>query len=332
MLFRSLRGQFNEAEECYNDASQTFEKFKGADIAIETAHMELSKGDLYRSQKPDKAMQYYKNALKKYRDTDNLIGQANTLQGMGCVESRFCKFNTVIEHFNEAKVLYESAHDMIGLGNILLRIGINKFRTRDISAKNDFEDAKKMFDSVKNEICSEIVNLYYGDWMRLEQPQNAGPILLKSLKAFQRYDEVPGQAHAHLRLGKLYTGSNDWDRAKEHLEKAIDLFEDKLGKSNAFYSMGLLQIMLGDLDSAVRNLKEAEGRLISINDRVMLSYVKKELSYCARRSDGDSQAAEKYLEDSKNLMGQVYALNPDLRDVEILPGMGNLDNHSIQFS
>lgn len=142
---------------------------------------------LQRSRKPKLAEQHLNQALKIFREQNDIYQQANTLANLASCYDRFGKSNLAISRYEESALLLRSIGNSFDLGRILYSLGIAYLRDNQLSqGEIAFIEGKKFCEKTKNNYFLAL-NLYGIGWFeyRRDNLEASRNYLEESIRKFK---------------------------------------------------------------------------------------------------------------------------------------------------
>ncbi len=119
--------------------------------------------------------------------------------------------------------------------------------------------------------------------------------------------QSPNNPVAHFNLGRAHAARREWEQARQHFQKAIDLRPDYMQPRLA---LAQLQVTLGDYDAALKSAQE----VLAIDRN----------STNARLIASAALMGQKKFADSRQLLDSMLKVNPSSPDVLFQLGVANL--------
>ncbi|BBU33392.1 hypothetical protein BTHE68_71260 (plasmid) [Burkholderia sp. THE68] len=183
------------------------------------------------------------------------LGQANTLQSLGDLESRLGRFDAARALYERALPLYERQRNELGQANTLRSLGDLERRLGQVDAARAlYERALSLYERQRNELGQANTLQSLGELeRRLGQIDAARALYERVLPLFERQRNELGQANTFWSLGELDLRLGQIDAARALYERALSLYErqrNELGQANTLQSLGDLERRLGQVDAA----------------------------------------------------------------------------------
>lgn len=176
----------------------------------------------------DDAAQHHREALALYQQVGNRMGEASALNALGVFEQRHGRYESAVEHLERALACYRElgnpraeAGVLDDLGTISLRRG----RPREAAAL--FEQALVLFHDVGEPDGEAWALNGLGEAaFAADRPDEAVRHHLRAGEIAADVEAYDQSARAEAGLGSAYDALGDAERARAHLECALDLYVD----------------------------------------------------------------------------------------------------------
>ncbi len=158
------------------------------------------------------ALAAWQEALKLYRKTNSLQGEANTLEALGDLKVRTDDLKGAREDYERALPIYRQIEDRLGEANTLKALGDLKVRTSDLKgAREDYERALPIYRQIEARLGEANTLQRMGNLLNLQGDFNAGnQMLLAALNIHLRIEDYLGVggdlvylSRGSIRAGKL---------------------------------------------------------------------------------------------------------------------------------
>jgi tetratricopeptide (TPR) repeat protein/DNA-binding XRE family transcriptional regulator len=161
-------------------------------------------------------------------------------------------------------------------------------------------------------------------------PHDRVTVMASALAAATRLDDVPGQALSFLGLGKACARTGDYDQARAHLERCLQLYQrlgDRMGEALAQENLAALAEVQGRYAEAVGHNEQALCLFRAIGDEAREARVLGTVGWCHALL-GEYQRARALCEQSLAL---VARLGGGHREYHILDTLGYIEFHLGHF-
>ncbi len=273
-------------QEKYERAIEKFEKTVESDFNYAAAHHNVAY-ILWRQGKYKKAREKWKKAREAYKATKENARDAKdaghfAVYGMVLLEV-FAEFKTAEEVFREGLEI-EPTHTGI-LTNL---VSLYNAGERDAEDRRDLEEYDE---------CTEEMMTYHSKaW---DAYRTAEQVLADKLRKGE-------DASTHLQAGELYLSMDEYDKAEEHLLKALSAGCEEL---SAFAKLGIVCTRKEDFSKAIQYLKDAckrDPQDLTIRSSLAEAYLKSGKLESAEKEYIEVLRTAPYHVESEIGLGEVY--------------------------
>ncbi len=215
------RSQVKQAEKVLSEAVELRRQFdfESNDLADAIYDLSRSLGWLHKHAEGKAILQ---EALRIYRQTGSIQGEANCIRWLGNYALSRLDYRMAEEQYEQALLLYRKIGDMRGVGTCVRKLG-------DVARqKSDYAMARKLYE--------------------------------QALSFYHKIGYIRGEAKCIRRLGDIAFESSDLVTAKERYEHALSLYHkcgDMWIEANCTKSLGDIALRRSDRAEARRNFETA---------------------------------------------------------------------------
>ncbi len=174
-------------------------------------------------------------ALQLYKQIDDQLGVAKTLNNMGNVYYRLNELETALTYFNECLEIQKREKNLVGEANVYIGLGIvyKKKKQFNLALENYVKAlsvSRRLDLKLKTSICLEnIGNLY----IQQNQYDKALPYLTESLAISEALQDKQGIASISRHLADLYQKKGALEKSIEYANHSLDLASKNKLKTEA---------------------------------------------------------------------------------------------------
>ncbi len=269
--------------------------------------------------------------LEKVKDKEE---KSEILNEVGIIFSYLGEFNKALEYYKKAMKLYEELGKNEGIAAQLGNIGIVfDIKGEHEKALEYFEKALKLYEELgrTDGIAAQLENVGIVCKNKGEFDKALG-YLKKALKLNEELGEKEGIAISLGNIGLVYKNKGEFDKALEYFKKALKLNEElerKEGIANQFGNLGALYSIQGEFDKAMEYLEKAlklneelggkEGMAVQFGN---LGFVYREKGELNKALEYNEKALEIFkdmgskIETARSLMniGEIFVLKGDKKN------------------
>jgi len=221
------------------------------------------------------ARQAYKQALPIFRQIEDRLGEANTLQALGDLKRRTDDLAGARQAYEQALPIFRQIEGRLGEANTLKALGDLKMRTADLTgARHAYEQALTIFRRFEDRLDEANTLQALGDLkMRTDDLAGARQAYKQALPIFRQIEDRLGEANTLKALGDLKRRTDDLAGARQAYEQALTIFrqiEGRLGEANVLQSMGQLALAEQHPREAFALMLQVKDLQVGIDDRLGL--------------------------------------------------------------
>jgi tetratricopeptide (TPR) repeat protein/transcriptional regulator with XRE-family HTH domain len=189
--------------------------------------------------------------------------EANAANHLGVMDMRQGRFMQASAHFEQALPRYREAGDRIGEARLLADLGFIGFLQGRDSAVGQMEQALDVFRNLKDPAGEARVLASLGSLhMRQGRYEQAADHLEQSAGLCQITGDRGCEARALGNLGEVKLRQGSYEEAGRHLERAVALFRglgDQISEADALATLGIRDLRQGRHEQAEDRLRQALG-------------------------------------------------------------------------
>jgi predicted ATPase len=180
----------------------------------------------------DKALDYYEDALTMFDTKKDLDQISRAYNNLGDVYMKKTEYDKAIEYFEKCLDIVKVTGDLNLKGFGIANIGECRIRMGQPEHAPDYIDrALKIFEKVDNKYMIAQMYNYKAQIARHAKEYDTSDALFKIAVKIQEEHNLPwGLANTLLEYGIMIKEKGDKERAREHLQRSLDLFT-QLGSS-----------------------------------------------------------------------------------------------------
>jgi len=193
----------------------------------------------------DKAIEYYKKAVKEYDAVGDLDGLASVYNNLGLAYDDKSDYSGAINYHSKSLKIREEANDRAGLascynnlGNVYYAMGNYTKATenyyRALKIDEEFDDKSGIASDLNN---IGIILIDNGEYDR------ALKVYFKTLTILEELNDINRIAKAYINIGLIYNELKDYDNATNYFLKALKIKEelkDVNGIALAYNNLGVV--------------------------------------------------------------------------------------------
>ena len=218
------------------------------------------------------ARRHSERALRLWRQANDRYKQAQSLYGLGKIQTSLGETQKSLEAYTEALSLFQSASASHEQARTLVNLGwIYYDRGRTNVAQENFSQALELSRSVNDRQAEAMALLSLGNvHERIGEPQSALESLLESLSISKAINDHRGQGSALLEIGRVYNSLGEDQLAFDFLKRARDeAHGDRLINVSALVLMAESYRSMGQQAEALESLNSALASAEQIGHRRM---------------------------------------------------------------
>ena len=228
------------------------------------AECKLLVGQIYmRRGRPRDALTQFERAGSKFREINQVVGQANSISCLGHALSHIARLDEARSHFEIAKSLFNRVGEAHGQANCEYWLG-------EVALyKGDYSDATKRFkvsEASYAKISDKfgVANCQLATGRLALEYMNFDGARKKFLEAYDGYSKRGsdlGVSNAYRELGDVAMHLRNFSEAEELYHKALKMSlcdGNRLGEANSLRSLGKINIERGDFDVALPWIRAAK--------------------------------------------------------------------------
>jgi signal transduction histidine kinase len=180
---------------------------------------------------PQKALQYYGDALNAYETARYDYGRASAILSMADIYYREANYDKALEYYQSGKAISERAGDLKHKGNALLSMG------------GLYSDLSNYSEALK----------YY----------------LDALSVFEKSKDLSGTSMALTNIATVYSAQGDYKKALEYVSRGVELAQRTGNTEGLLFNVvntGIVYAQMKDYKSALQYFKDALALADSIDD------------------------------------------------------------------
>lgn len=223
--------------------------------------------------KPEKAMDFYQNALKVWVDTENKEEEANTLNNIGCLKDDLGEMAMKEKNYAEALRSFQEA--------IKYLESSLKIRTD----RNDETGRGEIFNNIG--VVKKNLGTFY---QKTDNPGKANQYLMEALQSFDQSLKIRQKEDDKKGIIEVYNGFGDVYRRLKNFKKALlytmsykklaDEIGDTKFQQSAFKDLSSLYALMGNYKDAYEfRLKFEDLKDARMNESNLLKYQQDEFNF-----------------------------------------------------
>lgn len=259
--------------------------------------------------------------------------RATVHRHLGQISAERKEFETAVEHYEEAILLFHKIDDQLGRANSLNGIGAVKFYQGDYDkAREHYENAltiAREFDNKKTKATC-LNNLGIVAELRGDSDQ-AREYYEEALAIDRNLGDRKGQAYTLANLGTVTWNMGDYDNAHEYHKRSLMIkreFGDQPAEAKSLDNLGQIAEKQGDYDKAREYYEEAIAIKRDIGDHSQEAYSIGRLGMVACLQ-GDHELARDHLDQAREIFEDVgdrrRIAENDLKQAKLALAQDNLD-------
>ena len=227
-----------------------------------TAISEHNKGNYYfKTGEYDKALKYYRNALKFFKEIQNKNKIASTLNNIGTIFEKKGEYEKALEHFLRALNVQESMNNKEEVAKIYLNIGLIHMRIGNYEKADEYYNKSKKIRQEINDkeglalVYNNMAILYY----YTENYDNVRNYFEKAYEIYKELGNDRKQAMTLSNLGQIYVEIGKFDKALKSYKTCLEIekkLKDKDGLIGTYQMTARVLRQRGEYDKALSNLSK----------------------------------------------------------------------------
>ena len=211
----------------------------------------------YKSNLPEKTMDYGKQALELSKKIDYKEGKAKALNNIATAYYLSSEYNRSIEIFFEALQIFEDIENKKDIAQTLNNIGLVynnlskydeslAYYLRSMTIREDIGD--------KKDIAASLNNIGNINW-EIGKHSTALEYYGQSLQIYEEIDDKDGIAITNNNIGNIYYVLADYDKSLKHFIKSLKIYEEldkKYGIAAASNNIAFVFQVSGNYDKALQ--------------------------------------------------------------------------------
>lgn len=298
-------GNLSSALEMYNKALEKALTLKDKNVIA--ACYSGAGGILVRQGNYSQALKYMLTALRLNEEANNKDGMAVACNSLGSLYQRQNDLKKSLDYFERALRLRKELDLTEGVASTQFNIGTVYFNLGKFSeAERVFNEALINFQKINDKKGISYVYSSFADIYENEGKTDlAIKYLLLYLKISEEMNNREGITGAHIKLGKWYLKSKEYNKAEEHAQKALAMAKDntslvhRLEACNVLYSVYEGSNRHKEALSAYKIYIEVKDSLV--NEENTKSMVKAEMNYAFEKK----QAVVKMEQEKKDAIAMA---------------------------
>ena len=231
----------------------------------------LNLGGIHINSEPERAIEYYREALIVYDSVGNFLGIAQSLDnigmaynGLGALRSATNYIDRALKAFKKANEPIELAKCLVAAGNLMTDManeGLEEPTLIRPIAKKHYEKAFRIFQELRSPVyaakCLDMLGLLSKDEGK---PDDAITLHQRAVEIFQRFGNLSLHSSALLHLGSAHVAKKNYEAALQAYAFARQLKEklhDLVGYANVCHCEGVVMNTCGHYADASGSLKFA---------------------------------------------------------------------------
>ena len=226
-------------------------------------HAMLAIGSVHAtSNRPDKAVEFFEQALATYVEAKNRTAEAEALFRLGSTFGNIGQTERAIHYFERELAVYQALNDRIAAGRVLGNLGLaNLMLSRNAKALEYLTPALEIARESKNprnegRWLSTLGSIYF----RMSRYEKAIDYHEQALPVLRAAKQTLGEADALMSLSYAYTELGRSDKALANCEQALALFREakyRIGEGNTLVAMGNVHSRQQEFEKALQVYEQA---------------------------------------------------------------------------
>jgi tetratricopeptide (TPR) repeat protein len=203
----------------------------------------------------DAARDAYEQALPKYKQAGDLLGEANCIKSLGDVAFHSSDHKTARDAYEKALPIYKEASFKLGEANCIKSLGNIALQRSDLdTARDTYEQALPIYQEVDDLLGEANCVRSLGDIaLRRSDHEAARDKYEQALPLYKQTGNLLGEANCIACLGDIALRHSDHDAARDTYEQALPLYKqigDLLGEANCIKGLGDIALERSDHGAA----------------------------------------------------------------------------------
>ena len=281
----------------------------GHDSLIGVALHEIGKG-YYFENNYAAALEYWRIALKKREEIDDILGAVATMNNIGIVYFEISKYESALEYYFRSLKLKEQLGERKAIANTLNNIGSVYNSLGDKEQALDYYYQALNINEDLEDMSGISVNLNNigGIFRELKRFEEALECYKSALQAEERMESKLGVSSVLSNTGELYYDMGDYEKAMDYYFRSLLLkeqIEDRRGMANLANNLGKLFFETGDYTRAEQFLNRGRemSQEVGAKDFLKNSY---NFLYKLAQAQGKYRSALEYHEQLSELKDDMY--------------------------
>ena len=250
-----LRGQLNEAMDCYQHSLDIREKIgdrAGVGNSLNNiGNIYYSKGDY------NKTIEYYNKSLEIEEELGNIKGMAGSLINIGNLYDKLGNYEEAFNYYSRSLAIEEDFKNNEGIARALNSIGVILEKQGNYAkAIEYYTKGLKLEEESKNlpGIAASLINI--GNiYDNQHSYTKALEYYSKSLEIEEELNNKAGITKCLFNIGDTYADMGNFDKALEYHERSLKIkieLDDKSGIANSISLIGNIYLSQGDYKNAIK--------------------------------------------------------------------------------
>ncbi len=254
----------------------------------------------------DSALVYFERALSLFTELENQLGMATTNQAIGTIYAMQGNYEGAISRILDAIPHFEALGDSIALGVSYFNIA-NMYNEQELheEALIRLEKAFSIYDEAGIE--DRLPRVYTALVItneRLGRLDEALSYLETGIEFSNRFNDILSLRNLHREGGRIYVQKEEYEEAKYHTERALDLNNrtgaNPIAKQNIVQQLAIIEFGLGRTVSAKQYIEEViNSELINTEGRERLKVASLELYADIEAELGNGLKAHELIKEAK---------------------------------
>ncbi|MDX2030159.1 MAG: CHAT domain-containing tetratricopeptide repeat protein [Blastocatellia bacterium] len=226
-------------------------------------HTMLAIGSVHATiNRPDKAVEFFEQALASYVEAKNRTAEAEALFRLGSTFGNIGQTERSIHYFERELAVYQALKDRNAVGRVLGNLGLaNLMLARNGKALEYLAPALEIARESKNlrnegRWLSTLGSIYF----RMSRYEKAIEYHEQALPVLRAAKHTLGEADAFMALSYAYTELGRGEKALANCEQAIALFREakyRIGEGNTLVAMGNVHSRQQEFEKALQVYEQA---------------------------------------------------------------------------
>jgi DNA-binding SARP family transcriptional activator len=276
----------------------------------------------------DQAAALTQTGLAAARQTDDRLGEADTLVALGVLQGEAGDHSAAATILTQAVALYGDAGDLPGQAHALTQLGYLHVLTADYpAAAASAQQALALARSVGIRSVEADALIHLGLVQQLTGDYPAAAVSYQqALTLCRDLGNLEGQAEALSCLGVVQQETGDYPAAAASQAQALALFRDLGslgGQAEALNSLGVVQQETGDYPAAAASHQQALALFRNVGNRFGQADALNRLGELSSRTSATRQARERHAQ----ALAIARDLPAPLEEARALEGLGQAHMH-----